>query len=133
MGATDRARNLCVLVLPTEREALHWAPKNRMSVEQLWNSVFFQYEFATLAFADPRTDVVAIHSPDACHLPSMLARLRGFRTVCVQAAPRATKLFVWCHTPVVQTCPVSVRVHLEDVMACPRVTLLQNDVPAHKR
>lgn len=127
-GPDHLRRNLCVLVLPTEYEALHWAPKNRMSAERLWNSVFFQYEFATLAFADPETDVVAIHSPDASRLPPMLARLRGFRAVCVQAAPdanRRTKLFVWCHTPLVQQCPISVRVNLEDVMACPRVTLLE--------
>lgn len=103
-----------------------------MHIDQFWNAVLVAYERAVRAFAE-EIDVVQVHSQDTRHLAPFRARLRHFTSVVyvrtagpAAAADPCTKLFVWCHTPMVQRCEVAIRVHLECIRACPRVTLLQN-------
>lgn len=125
-----RQRHVCVLLLPGECEAARWAPVNDMDLETFWQAVVSVYEAALRAFGDS-SDVVQVCCPDAGRLSQMSRRVADeFRVVYVRAlGPVATdpsiKLFVWCHTPVLQRCQVAVRVHLERIRACPRVTLVQ--------
>lgn len=126
LGHGDSRRNICYLLLPTRHEAALWAIRNGMRVDRFWAGVLAHYCASTHAFSDPAVDVVALVMPD----PVIVTGLRPFRVVRMRhpggnpaAFPR-TKLVVWHHTPQVQLCPIAVRVSLEDVTACPRVTLV---------
>lgn len=121
--------NLCYLILPTADEAAAWAPRNDMALDRFWACVLRQYEAVATAFADPAADVLAVVCPDQTRLPGMLSRLRAFGTVVCMRHPGAspatqprTKLVVWHHTPLLQRCEIVARVHLESIMACPRLT-----------
>lgn len=124
-------RNICVLVLPTEAEALAGGLPNSCTSEQVWDMVFAQYAALTRVFAEPSTDVIEIESAaSAARFAGMRQQLQGFKTICVRrssggaaAADPHTKLFVWCHTPLVQRCPVAARVNLENLGARPDVTI----------
>lgn len=129
-GVSDARRPLCYLLMPTAAEAAAWAPRNRMTPDRLLACVSRQFATVAAAFADAACDVLVVVCEDNAARAALLARLRGFRAVvCARAeagdpaAHPRTKLLVWCHTPVRQACPVAARVHLEDVLAAPRVTL----------
>lgn len=126
-----RPRNICVLVLPAEAEVLAACSPNASTPEEVWAMVYSQYDALARVFTDPSTDVIEIESGDSsARFAGMRQRLHGFKTICVRrssggatAGDPSTKLFVWCHTPLVQRCPVAARVNLGNLRACPSITI----------
>lgn len=100
-----------------------------MTPAQFVACVGMHYYFVITAFADPATDVIVVKA-EGCDLSSTAERLgrRGFRVMRARdvgnaAADTRTKVFAWCHTPMLQRCPVAARLDLANVLACPRITL----------